>query len=260
MNIKKIALSLIAVSAIAVPLSAQPITWTFDDATSSSMGTAGILLSDGSTLTGSFDYACDAGNGGTCDGVGSSNSLGSFSNVSISVSGGAIIPTGQTWYILQNADDSASDNQSIFFVNYNPATVADGTNVSGGTCPDGAATNACDPGYVISLSIFNDPQISGASPTSVGMDDSGGLYAINFGAPPQSGYCVNSECSAVNTSGTYASQLTTAADTTGHIWANAYVAPPPPTGPSTPEPATMALAGSALLALGFARRKLASRS
>jgi hypothetical protein len=45
-------------------------------------------------------------------------------------------------------------------------------------------------------------------------------------------------------------------DPLGYIWAPAYVAPTPG---STPEPATMALAGSALLALGFARRKFSAK-
>jgi len=253
-TIKNLALLLTASGIIAIPMSAGTVTWTFDDASATSTGTAGIKLSDNSILTGSFDYTCNSGLSTSCDGSGGPGSLGTFSNVNISVTGGSIIPTSQTWYINQPVDDSGADNQSIFLVNYNPATVADGTNVSGAACPDGNAPNACDPGYLIALSITNDPQIFSLSD---GMNDNGGVYLINSSVPPQSGYCVTAECTAVNTStGFYAGALTNPTEASGHIWANAYVAPTPG---DAPEPATMALAGSALLALGFLRRKFASR-
>lgn len=256
-SIRNLALTLIVTGVISIPMYAESITWTFDDTTATSMGNAGIQLSDGSTLTGSFTYTCAAANGGNCDGVGNSNPLGDFSNVNITVSGGTIIPSGQTWYINEPSDDTGSDAQSIFLVNYNPATTPDGTNVDGQPCPVGNAANACDPGYLIALSIGDDPQIGF---TSNGMDDSGGVYLLNNGAPPQSGYCVTAECTSVNSSpGFYANAETSEADLTGHIWANAYVPPPPPTS-GTPEPATLALAGAALLGLGFARRKFSARS
>lgn len=253
-------LAFLIAATVAIPASAETILWTFDDTTASSMGNAGVKLSDGSTLTGSFDYTCNSGYGGNCDNAGAPGPLGTFSNVNVNVSGGSIIGAGQTWYILQNADDSGSDNQSIFLVNYNPATTPDATAIAGaGNCIAGNPSNACDPGYVIALSISNDPQI--ISSAAVGMDDSGGVYLLNNGAPPQGGYCVNVECGAVNSSTAPVNFLqyqTTENDPTGHIWASAYVPPPPPTS-GTPEPATMALAGSALLALGFVRRKFSAK-
>jgi len=261
-TIKTFALALLVSGAIAIPASAETITWTFDDTTASSHGNAGILLSDNSRLTGTFNYACSTSNGGTCDGVGNTGpnpGLGTFSPnpTGISVSGGSIIGAGQTWYLLQNADDSASDNQSIFLVNFDPnyALSGSGSCDTGGGCATNGMTAGAGgtPGYLIALSISNG--IGGVG----GMDDSGGVYLLNNGAPPQGGYCDNAECSVVNSgAGPYgAVGLTTESDQTGHIWAPAYVPPPPISG--TPEPATMALAGSALLALGFARRKFSAK-
>ena len=247
---KNLALALLISGAIAIPAAAESITWTFDDTTATSEGNAGVALTGGSQLTGTFTYNCSTANGGTCDGVGdtgSNPSLGTFSNVNVSVSNGTVIAGSQTWYLLQNADDTASDAQSIFLVNFNPTydpVTGDATN--GLTAGAGNS-----PGYLIALSISKNLPAG-----SVGMDDNGGIYLLNNGAPPQGGYCDNAECSVVNSSpGFYANALSTAVDPTGHIWAPAYV--PPVSG--IPEPATMALAGSALLALGFARRKLSAR-
>jgi hypothetical protein len=125
-TIKTFALALLIAGAVAIPASAESITWTFDDTTvagSPALGSNGITLSNGSVLTGSFNYACTAAAGGTCDGVGDTgpDGLGTFSAVNINVSAGTGVAGGQTWYLLQNADDSASDNQSVFLTNFNPA-------------------------------------------------------------------------------------------------------------------------------------------
>jgi len=244
---------LMAACIAATPMYAEAITWTLDDATATSNTSTGITLSDGTVVSGTFGYACSTtylGGLGTCDDVGNVNpSTGTFTanNISVNVTNSTFLSTvagisnSTVWYLNPSGTgDCCSDGQTLDLVDYNPAT-SDG--LTGGT---GGA-----PGYLLALSWQNDPQIG---VTSGGLDDNGGLYTFSQGTPPLSGYCNNAECSQVDTSnGPYGNMGISVSDVTAHVWANAYVAPPPS---STPEPETMMLAGSALVGLGLLRRKL----
>lgn len=232
-KIKSLALSFLVIGLVALPLSAGPIHWTFDNASSSSTGTAGIGFHDSTVLTGSFDY--DAGVG----------ALGTYSNVHITTTGGSIIPSTSTWFINSPADDCCSDNSFVYFVNADPASNPDLTAVGGG----GPHSN---PAFAINLAL------SGPMPTTIAVGTT--IFSINLfdGTNPQEGYCVTAECGAIDTSvGPPASPTTYTTDANAHIWATR--APDVVTG-DAPEPATFLLAGTMLLAIGIFRKKLAVRS
>jgi hypothetical protein len=84
---------------------------------------------------------------------------------------------------------------------------------------------------------------------------------------PTAGYCVNFECSAVDTSLAPTTDAGTPADailaqtnsSANHIWAAADLLQQPSTS-ATPEPATFLLAGSMLIAIGAFRKKFVSRN
>lgn len=265
---------IIASGVMALPMSAAAITWTFDNASASSTGTAGIALSDGTNISGSFAF--DAEGGPTNTGFGNlgappPNNLGAFSAVDLTVTPGTILSgiTGASgsWYIMQTPDDTTSDAGNIYLVDQNPALHTDLSDQTG----SGA--------YVIVLNLQQLMADLGATPPGPA------TTSIPFFASPQAittpgdpnipndayaegGYCDVADCSSIDTSVGAAFEAVTYQTTFdqdnesvpnfNHIWATN----PPAVvvgGSPTPEPATFLLAGSMLVAIGAFRKKRNSR-
>ena len=220
MSAKRFALAVLACSAIALPLSATPLTWTFDDSSPTSTGSAGIHFADGSVLAGSFTFDADIG------------ALGTFSGLSVTTAGGSVVPVGSNWFINQRPDDCCSDSFAVFLVSADPSVFPDLTNVNG------------QPAFSIPLNLIS------------GMTSAGGISTINFSDGtfgPEEGPCFDAECGFISANNLAAT--TFLLDTNAHIWATADIGPG-----DAPEPSTFILGGSVLLALGsFRRRKSATR-
>jgi len=265
---------IVASGVMALPMSAGNITWTFDDTSASSNGTAGITLSDNTNISGSFVFNADGGPTNNCSGNLGFNpsgcppppTIGSFVSASLTVTPGSTLAgiTGDSgaWYIMQtpngvqNGYDTTSDAENIFLVDQNPLLNPD--------LSDGTGSGA----YVIVLNLQDlMTDLLPAYPqsyTSIGMVDSPGPITSppDQSAPQfaQAGYCVNADCSEIDTSaGNPYNSVLYLTNTDDHIWA-ADPLGQAPGGPGTPEPGTFFLGGSVLLAVGMFRKRILPRS
>jgi len=120
-SIKRVILGIVASGISLMPLGATPVTWTLDDASPTSTGTAGITFADNTVLTGSFVF--DSGNG--------ASPVWTFSSASLTTSGGSIIPSG-SWFVNANPSDCCADEGFLFLVSADPNTNPDLSALSGG--------------------------------------------------------------------------------------------------------------------------------
>jgi hypothetical protein len=261
---KGFVLGLIVAGIAVIPATAGPVTWNFGSSTSA---TGGVLLTDGTTITGTFTFDNDvstANCGATClpgptDGTGPAadyNGLyGLFGNgvnttggitgsFAVTLSGSTatalgLSPNGvpTTWYINTNNNDvdtigtdCCSDNSDIFLVSKDPTT-----------------TNDLDGAYGILMQVFPSP-----------MTDSGGLWAATGPNANQIvlsnadfGVCDDYACGQISQSGSIGS-IAGLADPGANVNSGQYIAPISTSG--TPEPSTWLLGASALAFGAFRKR------
>jgi hypothetical protein len=237
-SVKALILGVLISGVSVLPLSAGLVTWTFGGSGNSGASVDWYFGSDPTqnvinTLSGTFVYDADVPSFSNPASV-TITGNGTLCTTTICPSNEYVIPTGQTWFVLE----SQSSASAIELVNVDPTLAAnsDLTDV-GGT--SGTGNNRA---FAIQLSI------NGI------MTDAGGTLPLPVDQG-DAGYCSDIACASVITTaatGNPASLFMT--DPLANISAQAFV----PNTSGTPEPATFVLAGSVLLGLGLVRRKLAA--
>jgi hypothetical protein len=270
-----ISLGVSAVPALAAGCSVDcTVTWTLENSNNINGG-LGMLLNDGTLVTGTVTFQLDNYVG---DGLTDAQSLSTFGTLPTSVYGtytavnltSTYVGTGvgnngqiqnqllpaQGWFINNNdynpnggTTDCCADAQTVYL---SPVAITNATNNSGSNAPGVPdLTTACDasggaPDPGSPCQVF---AIIGEGP----FVDVGGTINIQHGTNgTDTGLCADAVCGTINPIGLDGNGVYQVAGENA-FWEAPY------TGSATPEPSTFVLIGSSLLAVGFGRKRFFGR-